>query len=323
LELKFLDKTEYGKWDEFVDSSANGTVFHKCWYIESLAQGYQFKLLVIKEDNKIIAGIPLCIKKRMNYSFILSPSLVSRQGIVFRKAAEEVSEYKKQTQLKEMSEMIAAELKKYSFFMQNFTAEYQDWQPFMWEGYRADVAYTYILDGLKDQERLQQNYSSKLRNTNKKAEKMEIKVVKDNNINAFIALYKQTFSRQGLENPVSEKLLRGLFERSFENYSGAIYFARDKEGNDHSAAFILFDKKRAYYLLSGSDPKYRSSGAGSLLLAEIIRLCSDCCDQFDFEGSNIPAIEKHFRSYGGKLTPYFRISKANAKLIGLYKKFCS
>jgi hypothetical protein len=31
---------------------------------------------------------------------------------------------------------------------------------------------------------------------------------------------------------------------------------------------------------------------------------------FDFEGSVVPAIERHFRGFGGTLTPYFRVNKA-------------
>ena len=31
---------------------------------------------------------------------------------------------------------------------------------------------------------------------------------------------------------------------------------------------------------------------------------------FDFEGSVIPAIERYFRGFGGKLTPYYRVNKA-------------
>jgi hypothetical protein len=31
---------------------------------------------------------------------------------------------------------------------------------------------------------------------------------------------------------------------------------------------------------------------------------------FDFEGSMIPEVERYFREFGGKLIPYYEISKA-------------
>jgi len=31
---------------------------------------------------------------------------------------------------------------------------------------------------------------------------------------------------------------------------------------------------------------------------------------FDFEGSNVPSIERYFRGFGGTLTPYIGVHKA-------------
>ena len=40
---------------------------------------------------------------------------------------------------------------------------------------------------------------------------------------------------------------------------------------------------------------------------------------FDFEGSMVPQIERYFRGFGGKLTPYYRINKAKLPLEILLK----
>jgi hypothetical protein len=41
---------------------------------------------------------------------------------------------------------------------------------------------------------------------------------------------------------------------------------------------------------------------------------------FDFEGSMLPEVEKYFRDFGGVLTPYYTINKAN-RIIEIILKF--
>jgi len=93
------------------------------------------------------------------------------------------------------------------------------------------------------------------------------------------------------------------------------FHAEDAAGTIHAAAFMIWDKRSAYYLLSGADPRLRNSGAGSLVLWEAIRFASTVTRLFDFEGSVMEPIERHFRAYGGIQKRYFQISKINSKIL--------
>ena len=42
---------------------------------------------------------------------------------------------------------------------------------------------------------------------------------------------------------------------------------------------------------------------------------------FDFEGSMIPGIERYFRSFGGTLTPLYRVVKASLPIEWALKPF--
>ena len=82
----------------------------------------------------------------------------------------------------------------------------------------------------------------------------------------------------------------------------------------------MYDKITTYYLLGGYDFENKHHGAGPLVIWESIKYSKEIgLKYFDFEGSMVPQIEKHFRGFGGKLTPYYRINKARLPLEILLK----
>lgn len=63
--------------------------------------------------------------------------------------------------------------------------------------------------------------------------------------------------------------------------------------------------------MSGADPAYRNSGAGSLLIWEGIKKAATLSKAFDFEGSNIMDIEKNFRTFGAPFIVNYRVFRLN------------
>jgi hypothetical protein len=72
---------------------------------------------------------------------------------------------------------------------------------------------------------------------------------------------------------------------------------------------LVWDRKRAYYLAGGGDPTLRTSGATALLLWKMMQFASGRSAVFDFEGSQIPAVERFFRAFGASQVWYHEISK--------------
>ena len=62
--------------------------------------------------------------------------------------------------------------------------------------------------------------------------------------------------------------------------------------------------------MGGGDPHLRTSGAGSLLIWEAIQRASADSQVFDFEGSMLRPVERFFRAFGGRQTPYPHVSRA-------------
>ena len=77
----------------------------------------------------------------------------------------------------------------------------------------------------------------------------------------------------------------------------------------------MWDRHAAHYLLGGADPNLRTSGASSLLLWEAImraRAVTDAVtDAFDFRGSMLQSVERFFRAFGRRQTPYLNVTRMN------------
>ena len=107
---------------------------------------------------------------------------------------------------------------------------------------------------------------------------------------------------------------RGLIKTilfSFARPDNSYTFVVRSQGIPIAGAFVIHDARTAYYLLGGYHSESKHHGAGTLALFDAIRHARGLgLKTFDFEGSMIPAIERYFRGFGGKLTPYYRVNKA-------------
>ena len=70
-------------------------------------------------------------------------------------------------------------------------------------------------------------------------------------------------------------------------------------------------------MIGGSDPKFKNSGANSLLIWRAIEDSSKHTDAFDFEGSMMEPVERFFRGFGGEPVPYFQLTYSN----NMHKKY--
>ena len=89
-------------------------------------------------------------------------------------------------------------------------------------------------------------------------------------------------------------------------------FAVDEKDCVHAAAYVVWGGEVAYYLVGGGDPELRCSGAGSLVMWESILRAREVAPVFDFEGSMLPPVERFFRAFGGRQTPYLHAEPGNA-----------
>lgn len=309
-----MNKTK-DKFRQFCLKNHQIPLFLRDWWLDHTAGKNNWDVVVLEKDGHIVSFMPFAIKKVGVFTAIGMPLLTPFLGVWIAYPENQNKTAKLSMEKKYFSQLIQ-QLPKFDKFSAQLDPNITNWLPFYWEGYKQTTCYTYVIENLSDTNHVYENFKGNIKGDISKA-KGAIQICESNDIEHFYLICSKTFSRQKKQIPFSFKFISTLFKGIQEYNAGKILTSKDKEGNVHAAALIVWDKQRAYYLLGGGDPQLRNSGATSLLLWEAIKLAATVSNQFDFEGSMIEPIEQFFRGFGGTQKPYFQLTKYNSKTIEL------
>ncbi|MBA6222885.1 GNAT family N-acetyltransferase [Colwellia sp. MB02u-18] len=302
------------KYRELCNIESTIPLFSQDWWLDAVCGEDSWDVCLVEKGRQIVATMPYYIVKRNFFTFSTQPSMTQTLGPWLKNFDGKYS--KKLAQEKDLMQELIAQLPSFDYFSQNWNYQNTNWLPFYWKGYKQTTRYTYVIDlqcGLEDI--FKSFESSKKKNIKKSAELVNI--VYDITSSDFYNNHKLTLSKQGVDITYSYDLFKKLYDSAYERNSGKTIAAYDKDGNLHAALFVVWDENSAYDLISTIDPEYRTYGAASLLIKEIISFVSDKTKKFDFEGSMIENVERSFRQFGAKQEAYHSINKSNSKIIDM------
>lgn len=288
--------------------------------MDAVCGSENWDVIIIEEKGNVLATLPYYIKPAQGGFEIRKAPLTQNNGVYFyypeglkydRKIA-----FEHRVLDKIIDEIEALNLISYR---QYFHYSFENWLPFYWRGYSQSTRYTYVIEDTSNIESLIEGFNGNIRKGIRKAEKI-VQVFEDLCCEDFYFLNKKTYERQGMGIPYSYQLFERVYEVLKEQKTLKVLYTKDREGNIHSAVLLAEDKDSIYYLISGTDERYRSSQSLTLLIYEGIRLASEKKKKFDFEGSMKKNIEKFFRQFGALQKPYFDIRKDYS--LNSYSKEC-
>ncbi|MBM4031722.1 MAG: GNAT family N-acetyltransferase [Planctomycetes bacterium] len=299
------------EWNRFVDSSPQGSIFCRPWWLEAVAPG-QFEVLTLRRGGRIVAGMPLVRYRRWGFQAIHMPQLTQTLGPLLGPPAAERYERRLSNEMELLSALIAAmpSVSHTSFFCH---PSLTNWLPFYWAGYEQTTRYTYAIEDLSDPERVFASFAHSKRKNIKKAERL-VEVREDMEPRAFYGHHAASLRKQGDAIFYSYELFERIHRAATARGAGKTWLAVDPAGNVHSAIFVVFDPASAYYLISTIDPEFRASDSATLLVKRAIEYVAPHTKRFDFEGSMVRSVEASFRKFGAVQTPYFHIHRNDLPL---------
>jgi hypothetical protein len=291
-------------------------LFREDWWLDAVAGQGNWGEVVIREGGHVVACMPYAIRRRFGMILLTMPPLTQTLGPWVAplpgKPATTLG------RVKDLVEELVAGLPRHDYFAQSFPPDVTNWLPWYWLGFRQTTCYTYVLDELDDEQQLWDGLLPKVRTDLLKArDRLGVVVRTDLPLESFLAVNRLVYTRQGLRPPYSESTVRRLDAACAERRCRRIFTAIDPQGNVHAAVYLVWDRERAYYLMSGSDPAYRNSGATSLAVWEAIRFSAGVARVFDFEGSMMEPVERFVRGFGARQVPYHRLWRAPNRLVSI------
>jgi hypothetical protein len=293
-------------YEELVTQSPQGSIFAHRWWLEAVAPG-MYEILKINEGDGIQAAWPIVYRKSDGAKDVCMPALTQKLGILF--APSDIEPVEMQSKNQELATELIEQLGDTASFHQNFHENFTDWLPFYWQGYTQTARYTYVLEDISDLTSVWNGMRPNHRRDIRKATKSGIRIIDTLDTERFLELNRKTFTRQGREPLASDELILRLDKACCANAGRKIFAGVDSEGRVHAAVYIAWANDTAYYLMGGSEPSLRKSGAQLLALWEAVIFASSVVKRFDFEGSMLQQVEHGFRGFGARQLPYFSITK--------------
>lgn len=298
------------KYREFCSKRSDIKIFSQPWWLDAITIDGDWDVALVEKGGVIWGSLPYYYIKDWRGYRITMPKLTQTLG-PWIKYPKNQKYANKLSHEKEIMTKLIEQLPKYDSFIQNFHYDITNWLPFYWEGFKQTTRYTYVIKDTSNIDDIYKQMRSNIRTDIKKAESEKIKIMPSNNIVAFYKTNILTFKRQGQKIPYSLDFIQNLDKACVDHNSREILFAKDKKSQIHAVAYLVWDNNEMYYLMGGGDPDLRNSGATSLLMWEGIKLSSEKGLKFNFEGSMIEPVERFFRAFGAKQTPYFQVYKYN------------
>ena len=289
------------------DTACANAIFQQPWWLDAVAPG-RWDQVVVERDGRTVARLPYSVQGRGRWRVLAQPPLTQTLGPwVERSSAKPARALANEMEL--LTEL-ERQLPPAEVFSQEFSPTMLNALPFVWAGYRIEVRYTYRLEGLDDEETLWDGLRGNIRREIRKARR-QLEVCEGLDLDLFYAVWAKTYKRQDVPIPHSLARLERLDAACAARGARTMLFARDDAGRVHSVTYVVEDENAAYYLLGGSDPELRTSGAASLLMWEAILRARGVTDVFDFTGSMLVTIERFFRAFGARQRPYLSVSRAS------------
>lgn len=273
-----------------------------------------WEAIVVENNSEIQALFPFIQKTKFGFKVIRMPQATQFLGVYYVYPDNALKEERKLSFQNKIDKQIIDRLPKFHYLSIHFSTDYQNWLSFMWEGFRQTIRYTYVIDTTLSEENLWENIKSQTRNKIRKAQKV-LTIEESQDINRFIELVKQTYSRQKMTFPFSDSLINSIFNHYNALSRCHLLIAKDKNGKFIAGLMTVSDSRKTYCLFMGSEEHTRKSAAIPLLVWESIKRAKITGLNFDFEGSVMQNIEPFFRSFGGKQIPYFNIKKTSNKFL--------
>tara|TARA_R110001592_G_scaffold31018_3_gene110031 strand:+ start:784 stop:1722 length:939 start_codon:yes stop_codon:yes gene_type:complete len=284
------------------------------WY-NALYKNSDWSVVVEEKGEELVGFIPYLLTKKKTFNVINQPLLTPYQGVWLNYPKEQ--KYANRLGFeKEVITSLIKKLPKTDLFQQKFTPQFTNWMPFYWKGFEQSTRYTYIINDLSDLSIVFSNFKENIRREIRKAEK-QLTVVNSEDVELLFKMKQDIYAVNNTTYPIPFDILKKAVDYGLANNCGEILIAKDKEDNIHSVLFYVWDNSSAYYLQGVTSEKFKTTGSMSLLLWEAINRSATKTKNFNFEGSMIEPIERYFRAFGGKLTPYFEIKKTSSKFLKL------
>lgn len=314
IEARVLEKTEYSIWDELVDNSPQGTIFHTSDWLGICGESFGIEPKIFgcfNDKDELIGGCSLFVQKNKGI-FKTANSICTMTpygGFVIGPSNSTKTRKIEQDYFLCINNLVES-IQNEKYFSINLTnsPDLLDVRPLTWNRWMSRVLYTYYLD-LNSFDLA--NTSRNLKRDVRRAVESGITIQNIRNAEIHNTLFQKTFERQNLLPPADYLFFNKAVEQVKRNGLGDMWVAKNQSGEIIESQIWLWDRKRAYIWSVASDPKYRKSGVNVFSFYTILQeLDSSNITEVNMMQGNIPSLAEFATKFNPKLIPYYSLERS-------------
>lgn len=201
-----------------------------------------------------------------------------------------------------------------------------DVRPFIWEGWRTEVIYTYYL--MLNKPHLLETFSRNVRRSIKRASESGMVLERSKNAKEYFDLYKQVLLRHHSRSLSHIKTLRRFFDviipLLYKEKIGEMWLLKTSSGKAAAGEVVLFDSKRAYFWSAANDPRFFGKGAPSYLKLKLMEEYKGRFTEIDMVEADSPSIAHFKAGFNPKIIPHYAVEKSSTayRALSAIYKFC-
>jgi len=312
LEVRLLKETEFNQWDQLVERSDQGTIYHSSKWITTVAKNLHqdYVIIGVFKDFELIGGCSFYIQNKFHFFKVgYTNAPLTRFGGFVISIPDSKNVRTSEGREHEIISAILEKIQALNLFQVNLinSPALTDIRLLKLHGWRERVYYTYLLSLDCD---IFSSISHEVRKNIRKAQKYGIKVKKEYNPDVYWKLTELTYEKQNVPVPFQKDYLFNLMEMLINNNLGEMWIAETSTGDAVSSAFNIYDSHFAHGWNAANDPGFKDTGVVSLLLFEIIKdLQSRGFHQFNLTAGNTPHLSKFYSSFNPRLTHYYGVER--------------
>jgi hypothetical protein len=319
VSLRYLSHQaiDLGKWDQCIAGANNGSVYAYSSLLNHMSPGWD---ALIQGDYEAV--MPLTWKRKMMISYLYQPAFLAEGGVFSSDAIAK-------DDLEAFLHAIPAHFRLWEFSLNSGN-------PLKTDQHNLAQRANYLLPLDKAYQAIRSDYKDNLERNLAKARKEGLQYTNEVSASEVITLAQkqlekltnlkredfQRFSQlcDALAPPRTEPTrearkvsVLGTRTESAQEARTAptqgppFALARGVLNQDNqllASAIFLFSHGKAYYALVGNAPEGRSTGASHLLLDRFIYEFAGAPITLDFEGSDIPSLERFYQAFGANKIIY-------------------
>lgn len=294
----------YGVWCR---TQENLPVFLQPWWMDAVCLHKKWQVVLSQSDGVVQVVMPYLIRKRLWISYIVMPQLTQVGGAWITN-----QQYSK-TEIQQIALKIDQSIQQLhlGYYYQQFPLNSPIPLAMKELGYTVSERVTYRIDDCSDMDKVVSRYN---RNKRRQLNKSRQYVVRQDALSAeqLFEFHQRALQAQGKVISYSKELLQTLVHNAESHQQGIIvslHLPSESNQDPIAAAFYVWDNDSVHYLIAAQHPNYTDCGLMARLVTEGIRLAHKKNIAFDFEGSMIPGVAKHFQQFGATPATYYSVER--------------